>query len=394
MDRAYIVAAARTAIGSFGGALQKLSPVDLGKAAAEEAIQRSKLDDLGEVDEVIVGNVLGAGHGMNIARQVAVKAGLPVSTPAYTVNKVCGSGLKAVCLAAQEIQSGGASIVLAGGAESMSQTAFVSKDLRWGARMGAAQFQDLMIQDGLTDAFGLCHMGLTAENLAERYRITRAEQDEFALKSQEKAKAALEAGLFKDEIVPVAVPKRGAETALFSVDEYPRLDATLDALSKLKPAFKKDGTVTAGNASGINDGAAMLLLASEGALKRRGLTPLAEVVGFASAGLEPEVMGIGPVRAVKKLLQKTEVSLSDIDWIEANEAFAVQSIAVARELEFDPSKVNPLGGAIALGHPIGASGARILTTLLYQLTRTNKRLGLATLCVGGGQGVAMLIRNI
>lgn len=394
MTRAFIAGACRTAIGNFGGSLQKIAPADLGQVAAKEACVRAGIDPAKGVDEVIVGNVLGAGHGMNMARQVALKAGLPVSTPAYTVNKVCGSGLKAVCLAAQQIQAGGATLILAGGVESMSQAAFVSKDMRWGARLGHAQFVDLLLQDGLTDAFHGCHMGITAENLADKYKISRDEQDEFAVLSQRKAAEAIKAGLFATEIVAVPTPKKGAETATFAVDEYPRAETNKESLAKLKPAFKKDGTVTAGNASGVNDGAAMLLVASESEIKRQTLTPLAEIVGFASAGVEPELMGIGPVLAVQKLLQQTGVKLSDIDWIEANEAFAVQSLAVSKELEFDTAKVNPLGGAIALGHPIGASGARILVTLIHQLRRTKKSLGLATLCVGGGQGIAILVRTI
>ena len=388
----YIAGASRTAIGSFGGALLDCSPVLLGSVAGQAALERSGLP-ANAVDEVIMGNVLGAGHGMNIARQVAIKAGLPAHVPAYTVNKVCGSGLKAVTLAAAAIGSGEASVILAGGTESMSQSAFVARNVRWGQRMGNTELLDLMLSDGLTDAFGGCHMGITAENLAEKYGIARSVQDQFAFASQERAQAAIAAEHFKAEISAVPLFKRGVQSGSFEIDEYPRKGVTLDSLGSLKPAFKKDGTVTAGNASGINDGAAALLLSANPPKGGSGV-PIAKILGWASAGVEPGLMGIGPVPAVKKLLQQTGVALSAIDLIEANEAFAVQALAVSKELELDPSRVNVCGGAIALGHPIGASGARILVTLLYQLQRLKKSLGLATLCVGGGQGIAVLIEQL
>jgi len=398
MSKVFIASAARTAIGNFGGALLKSSPVELGRVAALEALKRAGINSDSaqdvRVDEVISGNVLGAGHGMNMSRQVALRAGLPVSTPAYTVNKVCGSGLKAVTLAANEIASGQAEIILAGGTESMSQAGFISMHSRWGSRLGHAALADLILQDGLTDVFHSCHMGITAENLAQRFEISRQAQDQFACDSQKKAVHAISQGWFKDEIAPVAIAGKAKGTTMpFEVDEYPRAETNLESLAKLNPAFKKDGTVTAGNASGINDGAAYLVLASESALKKLGATPLAEVVGWASGAVEPEVMGIGPVEAVRKLCNKTGVSLGSIDLIEANEAFAAQALAVNKLLEWDTNRVNVCGGAIALGHPIGASGARILVTLLYQMKRLGKRTGIATLCVGGGQGIAVMVKR-
>lgn len=396
-SKVFVVSACRSAIGAFGGSLQDYAPSDLGKVVATQCLERANLtpangDSL--VQEVILGNVLGAGHGMNQARQVALKAGLPVSVPAYTVNMVCGSGLKAVGLAATEIASGQLECVLAGGVESMSQAAYISKTQRFGSRMGNSELIDLMLQDGLTDAFGSCHMGVTAENLAEKFSISRSEQDQFALNSQNLAKAARSAGYFKEEIVGVPLYKKGAQVGVFEQDEHIRDSTTLQSLSALKPAFKKDGTVTAGNASGINDGAAMLLLMNERTLKQSGLKPLAEIVGWACAGVEPQLMGLGPVEAVKRLIKQSGIELNRIDLIEANEAFAVQALAVGKLLEWDVSRVNVCGGAVALGHPIGASGARILVTLLYQLKRLRKELGLATLCVGGGQGVAMYVKNL
>ncbi|MBX7144954.1 MAG: acetyl-CoA C-acetyltransferase [Oligoflexia bacterium] len=393
-SKVYIASAVRTAIGSFGGSLTELAPAELGAHAARAALEQANMKESPLVDEVIVGNVLGAGHGMNISRQVCLRAGLPVSTPAYTVNKVCGSGLKAISLGATEIAAGNYDCVLAGGVESMSQAAFVSLTQRWGARMGNSELKDLMLQDGLTDVFNSCHMGITAENIADKYKISRADQDSFALESQNKAQLAISQGYFKTEILPLPIMKRGKQVGTFDTDEHPRAGVTLESLSALKPAFKKDGSVTAGNASGINDGAAFLVLASEKALKDRNLKPMAEIVGWASAGVEPAIMGTGPIEAVKRVLSKTGLTSNDIDLIEANEAFAVQALAVNRALEFDPQRVNICGGAIALGHPIGASGARILVTLLHQLRRTGKRVGLATLCVGGGQGIAALVKRI
>ncbi|MBN8549477.1 MAG: acetyl-CoA C-acetyltransferase [Deltaproteobacteria bacterium] len=398
MKPALICSAVRTAIGGFGGALAEVSPVDLGALVTRDALRQAGLDDPqgAPVNEVIIGNVLGAGHGMNLARQICLKSGLGVSTSAYTVNKVCGSGLKAITLGATEIAIGGADCVVAGGTESMSQAAFVSLSTRWGSRLGNAELKDLILADGLTDAFHSCHMGITAENLAEKYEISREHQDQFALESQSKAQAALEQGHFKSEITPVPLFKRGKEIGRFEVDEHPRKGTTLETLSALRPAFKKDGTkagtVTAGNASGINDGAAAVVLASEGFATRHNLKPIAEIVAWASGAVEPAVMGIGPVEAVKKLMQRTSIPLESVDLIEANEAFASQALAVNKLLGWDTQKVNVCGGAIALGHPIGASGARILVTLVHQLRRTNKKIGIATLCVGGGQGIAALVR--
>jgi acetyl-CoA C-acetyltransferase len=394
--RVFIVSAVRTAIGNFGGALAGASPVELGRAAAYGALERAKGKNGAPlvIDEVIIGNVLGAGHGMNIARQVGVKCGLPVGVPAYTVNKVCGSGLKAVNLGAGAVALGEAAAVLVGGTESMSQAAFVALGARWGGRLGHMQLTDLMVGDGLTDVFHGCHMGITAENLAARFEIGRAEQDDYALLSQQRAARAISEGWFKPEIVPLSVDQRGKPPIIFESDEYPRAQTTREGLAKLKPAFKPDGSVTAGNSSGINDGAAMLVLMSEERVGELGVTPLAEILGWASSGVEPEVMGIGPVGAVRRVCEYTGIGLEAVDLIEANEAFAVQALAVARELKLDPAKTNVCGGAIALGHPIGASGARVLTTLVHQLRRTGGTHGLATLCVGGGQGIATLIKVV
>lgn len=390
MNRAFIVEALRTPIGSFGGTLAAFSPATLGALCARATIERSAVP-ADVFSEVIVGNVLGAGHGMNVARQVGRGAGLPDSVPALTLNRVCGSGLQAVIDAARGVRAGDFEVVLCGGVESMSQTGHLSFQQRWGARLGHAEMRDLLIWDGLTDVFHGCHMGVTAENLATVYGITRAEQDAFALESQKRAQRALQENWMRDEIVPVPIEKKGKPVAHFERDEHPRADTTAESLAALRPAFKKDGTVTAGNASGINDGAAFLVVASEGAVKRHSLRPLAEIEGYAVAGVNPEQMGIGPVPAVRKLLSGSGRSLSQIDLIEANEAFAVQALAVAKELEWDPTVVNVGGGAIALGHPIGASGARILVTLLHHLQRLKKERGIATLCVGGGQGVALEI---
>ena len=389
MSKVLVLSAKRTAIGSFGGALKGYKPQDMGSACAKACLEESGSP---KVEEVIIGNVLGAGYGMNIARQVCLGAGLDNSVPAYTINKVCGSGLKAVSLAASMIKSGEAGAVLAGGTESMSGAAFVSLKSRWGARLGNSDLNDLILQDGLTDVFDNCHMGITAENLAEKYSITREEQDKFALESQQKAAAAMDADWFDSEILTLPLMKRGKQIGEFSVDEYPRKDASLESLAKLRAAFKPDGTVTAGNASGINDGAATLILSNEDSVGDA--KPIAEVLGWASAAVPPEIMGIGPVEAVKKLVKQSGIELSDVDLIESNEAFAAQALSVNKLLEWDTDKVNIAGGAIALGHPIGASGARILTTLIHQLRRENKELGIATLCVGGGQGVAVLVKAL
>jgi acetyl-CoA C-acetyltransferase len=388
-----IVAGARTPIGTFGGALKDVSAVELGTVAVREAVRRAGVRP-DQVDEVVMGCILQAGLGMNPARQAAIKAGLPESVPAHTVNKVCGSGLKAVMLAAQAIKAGDAEVVVAGGMENMTGAPYLLPRVRWGERLGHGQAIDHMIHEGLTDAFHDIHMGVTAENLVERYGLTRAEQDAFAAESQTRAEAAIREGRFKDEIVPVAVSKKG-ETRVFDTDEHPRAGTTVESLGKLKPAFKKDGgTVTAGNASGINDGAAAVVVASAERAARLGLTPMARVVSYAAAAVDPKVMGIGPVPAVRKALEKAGLGADRIDLFELNEAFAAQSLAVLRELALDSARVNVNGGAIALGHPIGASGARILVTLLYALRARDKRLGLASLCIGGGQGVAMVVERM
>ncbi len=361
-----ILSGCRTAIGAFGGALKEVPAPELGAVVVREAVRRAGVRPE-QVDEVILGCILQAGAGMNPARQAAIKAGLPESVPAHTVNKVCGSGLKAVMLAAQAIKCGDADVVVAGGAESMSQAPFLLPGARWGERLGHGRVLDHMIHEGLTDAFHDIHMGITAENLAERHGISREDQDAFAAESQARAAAAIREGRFKAEIVAVPIPQKKGETRLVDTDEHPRPDATRDSLAKLKPAFKKEGTVTAGNASGINDGAAALVLTSAARAASLGAKPLARIVSYASAAVDPKVMGIGPVPAVRKALERAGLRAGDIDLLELNEAFAAQSLAVLRELKLDPSKVNVNGGAIALGHPIGASGARILVTLLYAM---------------------------
>ncbi|HVR72535.1 MAG TPA: acetyl-CoA C-acetyltransferase [Vicinamibacteria bacterium] len=383
----------RTPIGTFGGALKDVSAVALGTIAVREAVRRAGVRP-DQVDEVVLGCILQAGLGMNPARQAAIKAGLPETVPAHTVNKVCGSGLKSVMLAAQSIQCGDTEVVVAGGMESMSGAPYLLPGARWGERLGHGQAIDHVIHEGLTDAFHDVHMGVTAENLVERYGIGRAEQDAFAVESQERAQAALRAGRFRDEIVPVPVPQKKGEARAFDTDEHPRAGTTLESLGKLKPAFKKDGTVTAGNASGINDGAAAVVVAGAERASRLGLRPMARIVAWASAAVDPRVMGIGPVPAVRKALEKAGLAADRIDLFELNEAFAAQSLAVLRELALDPARVNVNGGAIALGHPIGASGARILVTLLYALRARHQRLGLASLCIGGGQGVAMVVERL
>lgn len=385
-----IVSAVRSAIGSFLGSLKDVSATDLGAAVIQEALQRAGVAP-DSVDEVIMGNVLQAGLGQNPARQAAIKAGLPETVPALTINKVCGSGLKAVHLARQAIIAGDADIIVAGGMENMSQAPYLLKNGREGFKMGDQKIIDSMITDGLWCAFNDFHMGITAENLCDRYAITREEQDTFSAQSQQKAANAIEAGVFKDEIVPIVIPQRKGEPIIFDTDEYVKAGTTADKLGKLRPAFKKDGSVTAGNASGINDGAAALVIMSKAKADELGLTPLATIAANGNAGVDPAVMGIGPVQAVKKALDKASMQLSDIDLIEANEAFAAQAIAVDRELGFDQEKLNVNGGAIALGHPIGASGARILVTLLHEMQRRNAKSGLATLCIGGGQGVATIV---
>jgi len=387
-----IVSAVRTAIGSFQGTLKDVAATTLGSIVIKEALVRAGV--AGEqVDEVIMGNVLSAGLGQNPARQAAIKAGLPQDVSALTINKVCGSGLKAVHLATQAIIAGDAEIVVAGGFENMSQAPYVLKNAREGFRMGDQKVVDTMIQDGLWCAFNDYHMGITAENLCDMYQITREEQDAFAARSQQRAEVAIAAGKFENEIVAVEIPQRKGEPLLFNKDEFPRAGVTAESLGKLRPAFKKDGSVTAANASGINDGAAAVVVMSKEKAQELGIQPMAIITANASAGVDPAIMGTGPVKAVQKALTKAEVTLNDIDLIEANEAFAAQSIAVDRELSFNHDKLNVNGGAIALGHPIGASGARILVTLLHEMEKRDVKTGLATLCIGGGQGVATVVKR-
>ncbi len=392
MKEVVIISAARTAIGNFGGSLANFSAVDLGVFAAKEAIKRAGINP-SDIDETIVGNILSAGEGQNIARQISINSGIPETSPAMTINKLCGSGLRAVSMAAQFIMLGDADIVLAGGTESMSNAPYLLKKARFGYKMGHHEIVDSMILDGLTDAFNNYHMGITAENIAEQWEISREKQDEFALNSQLKTEKAIKEGRFKDEIVPIEIPQRKGSPIIFDNDEFPKMGLNIEKLARLRPAFKKDGTVTAGNASGINDGAAMLIVMSKDKADELGLKPIAKIVSYAKAALDPKIMGYGPVPATKAALLKARLEIEDIDLIEANEAFAAQSIAVARDLNLDPEKVNVNGGAIALGHPIGASGARILTTLLYEMSRTNAKKGLATLCIGGGQGTSMIVEK-
>ncbi len=391
-EQIVIASAVRTPIGSFLGALQSFSAAQLGAIVIEEAVKRAGIP-AGEVDEVIMGNVLQAGAGQNPARQASMKAGLSEQVPAMTINKVCGSGLKAVQLARQAVLAGDADIIVAGGMESMSQAPYVLKNAREGFKMGDQKLVDTMISDGLWCAFNDYHMGITAENLCDRYELSRQEQDEFAASSQKKAAEARAAGRFQDEIVPFEIPVRKGDPVIFSEDEYIKEGTTAEKLGKLRPAFKKDGSVTAGNASGLNDGAAALVIMSKTKADELGVTPLALITANANAGVDPSVMGIGPVQAVKNVLARAELSLEDIDLIEANEAFAAQSLAVDRELNFDSGKLNVNGGAIALGHPIGASGARILVTLLHEMQRREVKRGLAALCIGGGQGVAAVVER-
>jgi len=392
MNEVVIVAATRTAIGSFQGALANVSAVELGAAVIRQLLAQTQLDPA-QVDEVILGQVLTAGAGQNPARQAAVKAGLPYEVPALTLNKVCGSGLKALHLAAQAIRCGDAEVVIAGGQESMSLAPYVMPSARTGQRMGHGQLVDSMISDGLWDAFNDYHMGITAENLVDKYGLTREQQDAFAAESQRKAVAAIEAGRFKDEITPIHIPQKKGEPLVFDTDEQPRPGTTAESLGKLRAAFKKDGSVTAGNASSLNDGAAAVLLMSASKAKALGLPVLAKVAAYASAGVDPAIMGIGPVSATQRCLAKAGWQLADLDLIEANEAFAAQALAVGKQLEWDAAKVNVNGGAIALGHPIGASGCRVLVTLLHEMIKRDAKKGLATLCIGGGQGVALAIER-
>ncbi|MDL5015446.1 acetyl-CoA C-acetyltransferase [Clostridioides difficile] len=390
MKDVVIVSAVRTPIGSFGGVFKNTSAVQLGTIAVKEAISRVGLN-LSEIDEVIIGNVLQTGLGQNVARQIAINAGIPNSVPSYTVNKLCGSGLKSVQLAAQSITSGENDVVIAGGTENMSQAPYIVPPARFGSKMGDITMVDSMLTDGLIDAFNQYHMGITAENIATKFEFTREMQDKLALESQNKAENAIKNNRFKEEIVSVDVLIRRGKIETIDKDEYPKLGMTFEGLAKLKPAFKKDGTVTAGNASGINDGAAMLILMSQQKADELGIRPLAKIKSYASAGVEPEVMGTGPIPATRKALKKAGLSINDIDLIEANEAFAAQALAVKNELQIYSSKLNVNGGAIALGHPIGASGARILVTLIYEMQKRKVETGLATLCIGGGQGISMVV---
>jgi acetyl-CoA C-acetyltransferase len=372
--------------------LKDIAASELGRIAIEAAIDRAGIER-GDIDEVILGNVLQAGGGMNVARQAAIAARIPESVPAFTVNKVCGSGLKAVALAAQAIAAGDAELVLAGGTESMSQAPYLLKGARWGLRLGNGEVADSMLSEGLTCAMAACHMGITAENVAELCEISREAQDEFAAESQRRAAAAIAKAAFDAEVVPVQIPQKRGEPAAFRVDEYVRPDTSVEKLSRLRPAFKSGGTVTAGNASGINDGAAALVVSTAERARLMELIPMAEIVAYACAGVDPRYMGLGPVPAIERVLDKAGLELKDIDLFELNEAFAAQSLGVMKKLDLDPSRVNVNGGAIALGHPIGASGARILVTLLYEMQRRNARRGLAGLCIGGGQGIAMIVER-
>jgi len=390
MEDIVIVSAARTPVGSFNGTLGSLAAHDLGAIALTAAISRAGLE-ASDIDELIYGQVLAAGEGQNPTRQAARAAGVPDSATAFGINQVCGSGLRAVALAAQQIRTGESAIVAAGGMESMSLSAHAAH-LRNGTKMGGVEFIDTMLKDGLWDAFHGYHMGNTAENVATKYQITREQQDEFAVQSQNKASVAQKAGRFKDEIAPVTVKTRKGETVV-DQDEYIRHDAAIETMAKLRPAFSKDGTVTAGNASGINDGAAALVLMTATEAKKRGLTPLARIAGFATAGVDPAVMGTGPIPSTRKVLKRVGWSADDLDLVEANEAFAAQALAVNKDLGWDTSKVNVNGGAIAIGHPIGASGARVLVTLLHEMQKRDASKGLATLCIGGGMGVAMALER-
>ncbi|MGL5278799.1 MAG: acetyl-CoA C-acetyltransferase [Cetobacterium sp.] len=401
MEKIYIVAAKRTPIGSFLGSLNKVSPSHLAGEVIKNILEETKVDP-NNLDEVIIGNVLSAGHSQGVGRQSAIRGGVPYSVPAYSLNIICGSGMKAVMSAYQIIKSGEASLILAGGTESMSQAPhLLNHGIRSGVKMGDSLAKDHMILDALTDAFHGVHMGITAENIAEKHNISREEQDQFSIESQQKAIAAIDNGRFKDEIVPIEVKDR-KETVVVDTDEYPNRKTSFEKLSQLRPAFKKDGSVTAGNASGINDGAAVLLIASESAIKKYDLTPLVEIVGVGQGGVDPLIMGLGPVPAIKNVLDKTGMKLQDMDILELNEAFAVQSLGVMKELcemySIDPvwfkDKTNVNGGAIALGHPVGASGARILTTLVHEMKKRDSQYGLASLCIGGGMGTAIIVKNV
>ncbi len=392
MKDVYIIDAKRTPLGSFCGALKDLSSVDLGVTVVKDLLNKHNIK--GEnVDEVIMGNILQGGDKQNVARQVSINAGIPYTVPAMTINKLCGSGLKAVMLGYQSIMLGENDLVIAGGTESMTNASFVSKKSRFGNRLGSVTLEDTILTDALTDAFEGVHMGITAERIAEEQGYTREQLDEFALSSQHKAQKAVESGRFKDEITPVVIPQRKGDDVVVDTDEYPRFNATLEGLAKLRPAFKKDGIVTAGNASGINDGASAIILASKEKVEELGLKPIAKIVSTGKGGVKPETMGYGPIPASRDALAKANMTIEDIDLIEANEAFAAQAMSVVDELNMDINKVNVNGGAIAIGHPVGASGARILTTLLHEMLKTDAKTGLATLCIGGGMGVAVIVEK-
>lgn len=392
MREVVIVSAARTPIGSFGGSLKGVPTRKLGAIAIKGAVERAGIKPE-MVDEVIMGAVLQGALGQNVARQMTLDAGLPIETPAMTINKVCGSGLRAVELAAQIIKAGDAEIVVAGGAENMSATAYAMPAARWGARMNNTQMVDMMVNDGLWDAFNGYHMGITAENVAEQWGITREELDEFSVISQNRAEAAIKAGKFKDEIVPVEIPQKKGDPIIFDTDEFPKFGTTMEKVAKLKPAFKKDGIVTAANASGINDAGAAVVVMSKEKADELGIKPLCTIKSYASAGVDPSIMGVGPVPATKKALAKAGLTIEDMDLVEANEAFAAQSLAVRKDLKLDPEKTNVNGGAIAIGHPIGASGCRILITLIYEMMKRDSKYGLATLCIGGGMGTALIVER-
>ena len=392
MREVVIVSAVRTPIGNFGGALKDVSAAKLGAIAVKEAVKRAGIDP-SAVEEVVFGCVLQAGLGQNVTRQVALEAGIPQEVPSMTINKVCGSGLRTVSLAAQIIKAGDADVVVAGGTENMSLSGYVSKAARWGARMGDTKLTDVMINDGLTDAMNNIHMGITAENVCEKWGLKREELDEFSARSQQKAEAAQKAGKFKEEIVPVEIPQRKGDPIVFDQDEYPKAGVTAEGLAKLKAAFKPDGMVTAGNASGINDSAAAVVVMSKEKADELGLKPLCTIKSYAAAGVDPLIMGIAPIYATQKALKAAGLTIADMDLVESNEAFAAQSVAVGKDLGFDPEKLNVNGGAIALGHPIGASGCRILVTLIHEMLKRDSKYGLATLCIGGGQAVAMVVER-
>ena len=392
MKEVFIVDGVRTAIGSFGGSLADFSSVELGKVVTKAVMERAKVNPA-DIDEVLMGSIYQAGLGQGVARQVAIGAGIPVEKTAVTLNMLCGSGMRTIAMAAQQIMCGDAEMIVAGGTESMTNAPYLLKKARAGYKMGHGELTDSLIGDGLWDVFNNYHMGMTAENLVTKYNLTREDQDKFAAESQNKAEKALKEGRFADEIAPVAIPQRKGDPVMFAKDEYPKAGVTAEGLAKLRAAFKKDGSVTAGNASGINDGAACVLVASADAVKKHNLTPMAKIVSYAWAGVDPSIMGIGPAEAVRKALKKAGWELKDVELIEANEAFAAQSLSVAKELGFNKDIVNVNGGAVALGHPVGASGARILVTLLHEMKKRNVKKGLATLCIGGGMGIAICVER-